>query len=374
MLLLSGCGQLPEFPEQGSGKWRPKPEIGSPAGPQPQVPGAPGLPEAPEGPGRPQGPPPGPPDGCNDPDPAVVATCLEPVSAIAVLPGGRSALVAERRTGRILRVEKGVEPVVVATLEVDATGDGGLTGLALSPSYAEDELIFAYVTASSGNQVVRIAPGDVPKPVLTGIPRGSSGNSGALGTDPGGALVVATGDAGDPSSAADPGSLAGKVLRIDTSGEPAGDNPDPDSPVVASGLHSPSGLCLDPRGGTTWVTDSSGSRDLLRRVVPGEPLGPPAWTWPQRPGASGCAVAQGRIQVALTDTASIFALTIGPGATFVGQPQTIPLPRYGRISAATAGENGVVWLGTANKDGGRPIPSDERVFHLIDIVGGGGRD
>lgn len=371
MLLLVGCAALPEFPERSSGQWRLKPEIGPQAGPQPQVPNAPGLPEAPEQPPTPHGPPPGPPRGCDDPDPAVVATCLEPIAAIAVLPGGRSALVAER-SGRILRVEKGVDPVEVASLPVDTSDGGGLTGLALSPSYAEDQLIFAYITTSEDNRVVRLAPDDVPKPVVTGIPRGPSGNSGALGLDGTGALIVATGNAGDPRSVADPASLAGKVLRVDTSGDPADGNPDPASPVLASGLHAPSGLCSDPVDGGTWITDIDGSRDLLHRVVPGEPLGQPEWTWPQHPGASGCAVMQGRMQVALADVGSIFVLGLGPGAEFVGQPQTIPLPRYGRITAAAAGGDGVVWLGTSNKDGGEPISSDERVFHLVNIVGGGG--
>lgn len=371
MLLLGGCAALPEFPERGSGQWRLKPEVGPQAGPQPQVPNAPGLPETPEEPGTLQGPPPGPPRGCDDPDPAVVATCLEPISAIAVLPDGRSALVSERG-GRILRVEKGVDPVEVASLPVDASNGGGLTGLALSPSYAEDQLIFAYVTTPEDNRVVRIAPDDEPKPVVMGIPRGPSGNSGALGLDGTGALIVATGDAGDPGSATDPASLAGKVLRIDTSGDPAGDNPDPTSPVVAAGLYAPSGLCSDPADGGTWITGNDGSRNLLHRVVPGEPLGEPEWTWPDHPGASGCAVMQGRMQVALADVGSIFALNLGPDGSFVGQPQTIPLPRYGRITAAAAAGDGMVWLGTSNKDGGKPISSDERVFHLVNIVGGGG--
>ncbi|MPZ63976.1 MAG: glucose dehydrogenase [Pseudonocardiaceae bacterium] len=374
MSLLVGCAALPDFPEQGSGQWRPKPEIGPQAGPQPQVPNAPGLPGTPQEPGSPQGSPPsppGPPRGCDDPDPAVVATCLEPITAIAVLPGGRSALVAERG-GRILRVEKGVDPVEVASVQVDAAGEAGLSGLALSPSYGEDELIFAYVTTASENRVLRIAPGDEPKPVLAGIPRGSSGNSGALGIDGTGALMVATGDAGDPRSATDPASLAGKVLRIDTSGEAADDNPDPASRVVAAGLHAPTGMCSGAVAGSTWITDDDGDRDLLHRVVPGQPLGEPEWVWPERPGASGCTVMQGRAQVPLADTASIFALGLGPDGSFVGQPQTVPLPRYGRISAAAAGGGGVVWLGTSNTDGGKPISSDERVLRLPNIVGGGG--
>lgn len=365
--LLAGCSALPRFPEQGSGQWRPKPEVGAQAGPQPQVPGPPGAPSP--------GPPPGPPDGCTDLDPAVIATCLAPVSAITVLPGGQAALVAERTTGRILRVEKGVTPVEIAVLEVDAEDGGGLTGLALSPTYAEDELIYAYVTGRGGNEVVRLAPGDAPKAVLTGIPAGPSGNAGSLALDGDGAILVATGDAGDPTAAADPGSLAGKLLRIDTSGAPAPENPDPTSPVVASGLREPGGMCTDPASGTTWITDTAETGDVLRKVVPGQPLVPSAWTWADRPGAAGCVVVQGRVQVALTDRAAMFALTLGPGDTFVGQPRPVPLERYGRVVPAALGPDGVVvWLGTVNTEGGVPVSSDERVFQLFEVTGGGGED
>lgn len=368
MAVLAGCTALPDFPEQGSGQWRPKPEIGAQSGPQPQIPG---LPAPPGGPSAP----PGPPDGCSDPDPAVIATCLAPVSAITVLPGGQAALVAERTTGRILRVEQGVAPVKVAVLAVDAEGDGGLTGLALSPSYVEDELIYAYVTTPDGNQVVRLAPGDTPKPVVTGVPSGPRGNAGSLALDGDGAILVATGDAGDPAAAADPASLAGKLLRVDTSGAPAATNPDPTSPVVASGLREPVGLCTDPGSGTSWVTDTDTGGDVLRKVVPGQPLGDPAWTWPDRPGAAGCVVVQGRVQVALTDRAAMFALNLGPGDGFVGQPRTIPLERYGRVVPAALGPDGaVVWLGTANTEGGAPASSDERVFQLLETAAGGGDD
>ena len=367
--LLGGCTALPEFAERGSGQWRPKPEIGPQADLQPQVPRDPGPPG-----GAPDSPP-GEPEGCRDPDPAVVATCLAPVSAITVLPGGQSALVAERTTGRIVRVERGAAPVEIATLAVDAAGDGGLSGLALSPSYVEDELIFAYVTTSTGNEVVRLAPGDRPKPVVTGIPRGASGNAGALGLDGTGTLLIATGDGGDPAAGADPGSLAGKVLRVNTSGAPAASNPDPGSPVVASGLRAPGGLCTDPLTGTSWVTDTDTGGDVLRRVVPGQPFDAPAWTWRDRPGAAGCVVAQGQVQVALTDRAAMFVLGLGPDEQFVGEPRTVPLEHYGRVSAAAIGPgSAVVWLGTVNTEGDAPIASDERVFQLFELAGGGSQD
>jgi glucose/arabinose dehydrogenase len=359
--LLCACSVTPTFPDQGARPFHTKLEMGSQAEPRPEIPGAPSLP----GPGGSGRPPPGPPRGCADPDPQVVATCLEPISALVVLPGSApEGLAAERTTGRILQVQRQRPNQEVAALAVDSTGDGGLTGL-----------IYAYITTPVDNRVVRIAPGDLPKPVLAGIPRGPTGNAGALAVDSHGMLLVATGDAGNPTAAEDPRSLAGKVLRIDTFGHPAPGNP-AGSKVLVSGLHVPGGLCIDPLSNELWITDREPDHDLLHRVQPGRPLGPASWTWPGGTGAAGCVVMLGRIQVAFTSGAPMFALGIGPAGTFIGLPREIPLERYGRVSAAALSPDGQrMWLGTVNKTGGKPISSDERVFVLPDPVGpGNGQD
>jgi glucose/arabinose dehydrogenase len=365
-LLLAGCAT---FPDQGPREWRAKPDGqgelgGPPVVPETQPPAVP-----PRADGAPQR---GPqvPSGCVDPDPQVVATCLEPVGAIAVLPDGASALVGERTTGRVLRVSRGEQPELVTTLPVDPAGGGGLTGLALSPAFAEDQLAYAYTTTAEDNRVVRIAPGDVPKPVFTGIPRGASHNGGALGIDPDGALLVATGDAGDPAAAPGP-SLAGKVLRIDTLGRPATGNPDPASPVLSSGLRAPGGVCTDPLGASTWITDRAGDRDVLHRLAPG-PLPAPAWTWPERPGVAGCTAQPGVVLVAETGGAAIFVLRSTETGTFIGEPETLLPDVYGRLSATAPGPDGLLWVGTVNKaPGGSPAPSDDRVIRIQPPAGGG---
>lgn len=356
-VLLTGCAQIPN---DHPGVWQAQPSLQPEAPPQPSVQG-----EAPVLPGPPAAPetPPPPPQGCHDLDPAVIATCLDPVGAVAVLPDGQSALVGERLTGRILRVRQGAPPVEVAQLPVSAVGGGGLTGLALSPSYNEDELIYAYVTTATDNEVVRIAPGDRPKPIVAGIPKGPSGNSGALLSDGTGALLVATGNAGSVEFAADPASLAGKVLRIDGFGKPAPDNPDASSPVVASGLTEPGGLCGSPDAGY-WVTDQSGPQDSLYRVQPGQPLGAPAWIWPDRPGIAGCAANQAVVVAALTNASALFLLHPGQDGTIIGQPTKVMENTYGRFTAATLSQDGLLWLGTGNKAGGRPVSSDDRVLRV----------
>lgn len=363
-VVLSGCA---EFPDEHTRPFAEQPSLAPQAGPQPSFESEAPPSEAPGAP-KPQQPPQ--PVGCEDPDPAVITTCLDPVGAIAVLPDGQSALVGERTTGRVLRVQKGAKPVELARVPVDGSSGGGLTGLALSPTYHEDELFYAYVTTSSDNQVVRVASGDRPKPVLTGIPKGSTGNSGALLDDGKGALLVATGNAGDPASAADPSSLAGKLLRIDGFGKPAEGNPQQNSPVVTSGLNEPTGICGTAALNTFWVTDRNSGQDALYRVRFGEPLGNPAWTWADRPGVSGCAADPTTVIVALRDASALFTLHPAPDGSFTGQPTKVLENRYGRFSTATLAPDGMVWLGTTNRDGGRPVPSDDRVLRLEPPTGG----
>jgi glucose/arabinose dehydrogenase len=305
----------------------------------------------------------------------VIATCLDTVSAVAALPGDGDpiALVGERRTGRILRVRKGQNPVVVATIKVDASTDGGLTGLARSPTYAEDRLLFAYVTTDTDNRLLRIAEGDTPKPVLTGIPRGPSGNRGALALDHRGALLLVTGDAGNAAAATDQNSLAGKVLRVNTAGKAADGNPTKGSAVVAAGAHSPGGVCGSLDGSRLWFTDRDATRDLLYRLEPGQPLTQPAWTWPDRPGVAGCMSTDAGIGVAMSVTASLQLLPIAQDGTFKGKPQVTLADKdgFGRLSGLDlVTPDGMAVAGTANKAGGTPVSSDDRA--LVITPGGGG--
>ncbi len=289
--------------------------------------------------------------------------------AAASLPIG---MVAERKTGRILRVRKDEDPAVVATVQVDAGTDGGLTGLALSPNYTEDRLLFAYVTTSTDNRLVRIAPGDSPKPVLTGIPRGATGNKGALSLDHRGALLLATGDAGNPALAADPNSLAGKVLRLTTDGKPAEGNPTKGSAVVASGLHAPGGVCSSLDGARMWLTDRDATRDLLYKLDLGKPLGQPAWTWPDRPGVGGCAATPDQVWIAMSTAANLQTLPLAQDGSFRGKPQVTMAGEtgFGRLSALDLVNEQLAIGGTVNKEGGSPVSSDDRAVIIVPMVGG----
>lgn len=329
-----------------------------------------------------------PPQGCKDFNPAVIATCLDTVAAVAGLPGDGStpsALAGERKSGRVLLATAGKDATDFAKLDVQAAGDGGLTGLALSPSYVEDQLIFAYVTTATDNRVVRFAKGQAAKPVLTGIPKGATGNHGTISTDNRGALLVATGDAGNPDAAADPGSLAGKVLRIDTSGKAAAGNPG-GSLVVAAGLHAPGGLCASADGARVWVTDRLADKDALYRVQAGQPLTTPAWTWPDKPGVAGCADfidADGYVAIVTSLAGNLQDVPVSKDGAVTGKPQVRmdgktgkPPETFGRLAGMSMINPQLAVTGTVNKDGGTPVSSDDRVVLIAPATadGGNGRD
>ena len=371
-LLLAGCAQ---FDDTAAGQtYAPAPQLTPQAGPKPQLPEIDGgnVGGRPSGGSRPSPTPIPPPQGCKDFDKAVIATCLDTVSAVAGLPGDGTtpaALAGERKSGRILQVTMGRDAAAFAKIPVDAAGDGGLTGLALSPSYTEDQLVFAYITTATDNRVVRIAKGQAPKAVLIGIPKGSIGNRGTITADGKGALLVATGDAGNPAAATDPNSLAGKVLRIDTAGKAAQGNPTADSAVFASGLHAPGGLCGSADGSRLWVTDRTGDKDLIYRLQPGKPLTVPAWTWPDKPGVAGCADFANYLAVTTSIAGNLQNLPVAPDGSVSGKPGVTndgkANPSYGRLAGMSMITPDLAVAGTVNKDGGTPVSSDDRVVLVV---------
>jgi glucose/arabinose dehydrogenase len=371
LALLSGCTSVAGLTSPPQPTWEPKAEGPAPNdAPTPQGGGggaAPGEPGAPGGPGQP---------GQAD-DPNVVATNLRLPWGLAVLPDN-SAIVGERATGRILQVRSlRTPPKVVMTVPgLDATGDGGLLDLVLSPSYRDDRLVFAYVTTKTDNRVVRFEVGGRVTPVLVGIPRGKTGNGGRLAFDPDGNLLVGTGDAGRPASAADPRSLAGKVLRVTAFGRPAAGNPSATSPIYSSGHRSVTGLCVDGAD-HVFAAEPGAGVDELNQLAAGADYG-----WPASPrragtiaptrtlapavaGLTGCAVLQRGLFVASLAGQRLWVFPIADGGK-PGDPRPLLAGTYGRIRTVVAAPDGALWITTSNRDGqGRPTQQDDRVIRLV---------
>lgn len=200
----------------------------------------------------------------------------------------RRLLFAERTTGRIRLIERGVlQPDPVAVLEVAGTGEQGLLGLALHPDFAANRLLYVYCTSPAPlrNRIVRLRERDGhaedPRVILDGLPAAPFHNGGGLRFGPDGKLYAGVGDAGDQQAPQDPAVPSGKILRMNPNGSIPGDNPQPGSLVYALGIRNPAGLAFHPLTGRLFATDSGTDRgEELNLIVPGGNYG-----WPKVVGA-----------------------------------------------------------------------------------------
>ncbi|TAK67811.1 MAG: glucose sorbosone dehydrogenase [Dehalococcoidia bacterium] len=149
----------------------------------------------------------------------------------------------------------------------------GLLGLAFSPDYAQSGKFYLYYSAGDPRRAVIsrfVASGDHADPatehVLLEIGEPfANHNGGAMAFGPDGELYLGVGDGGsggDPNrNGQNRGTLLGKILRIDVSGEDyavPSNNPfkSPDRPEIwAYGLRNPWRISFDPEDGRLWVAD-----------------------------------------------------------------------------------------------------------------------
>jgi glucose/arabinose dehydrogenase len=292
--------------------------------------------------------------------------CLESTSGLIMLPDSQSALVAERTTGAVKNVSTKAEPTVKVVIPVDPSGDGGLLDIVLSPTYSQDRLMYAYISTPTDNRVIRIADGDVPKPLLTGIPKGATGNAGSLIFTSPTTLVVQTGDAGNPALSNDPASLAGKVLRIE---QPTTVGQAPPTTAL-SGMGAGGSMCTDPADGSLYITDRTPTADRLQKISKDSKVST-VWTWPDKPGVAGCAALDGAVLVNLVNTKQTVAVRMAPDTGAVtGEPEVVRQDQHGHAWALAVSPDGNVWGGTINKTSGDAEKLDDVVFPLFPSGGG----
>jgi glucose/arabinose dehydrogenase len=326
--------------------------------------------------------------GCGAADPPAstakvrtIARGLHVPWGIAFLPN-RHALVAERTTGRILEFgpRGGRGRVVMTVPGVDTNeGEGGLLGLAVSPDYRSDKLVYAYFTSGRDNRIVRFRLGGAVHPILTGIQRYVFHNGGRIAFGPDGKLYAGVGEAGDKPLAQNRGSLNGKILRMNPDGSVPSDNPFGGSRVWSYGHRNVQGLAWDRRH-RLWATEFGQDRfdevNLIRKgrnygwpVVEGKGstqggrFTNPKLTWRTDDASpSGAAIRGNVLYVGALQCQCVWRVPIR--GTRLGKPRRI-LTGHGRIRTVAKAPDGSLWVGTSNRDGRGSVRSgDDRIFRI----------
>jgi len=204
---------------------------------------------------------------------SLVAEGLTNPVTMELAPDGR--LFVAEKAGRLRIVKNGeLLQTPFLSLAVDTFGDGGLVGLALDPSFAQNRFVYVFYsralrpvrnrvsrfTASSSSPDVAEPDGELV--LVDDIPADiGNHNGGALRFGLDGKLYIGVGDgAANPMGAQSLSTLNGKLLRINPDGSIPTDNPFVDEPdaraeIWAYGLRNPFTFAVQPGTGAIFIND-----------------------------------------------------------------------------------------------------------------------
>lgn len=227
--------------------------------------------------------PPAPPPALREIRLAVVATGLDQPVGMAVAPGdARRRLFVVEKTGRVRILVGGkvlAAPFLDLSRQVSRGMEQGLLGLAFHPRYASNGRFFVNYTDRAGDTRIvayrasrdpdRADPASA-REVLSLKQPFRNHNGGHLAFGPDGLLYIGTGDGGgsyDPhDNAQNPGSLLGKMLRLDVD---ADFRPE----ILMSGLRNPWRYSFDRRTGDLYIADVGQNRLEEINALPGGRFG-----------------------------------------------------------------------------------------------------
>ena len=227
---------------------------------------------------------------------SIVAKGLSHPYGMAFLPGG-DILITER-PGRLRIMRQGVldpKPIAGAPV-VQAKELGGLLDIALSPKFAQDHLVYmTYSKQTAKGVATSVARGrwdgtslvDTAD-VFVSDPSGGTRVAGSrliFGRD--GNLFFSVGGAGENGDmrAQNPGSHAGKIMRVRPDGSVPPDNPFVGKPgylpeIYSMGHRNPTGFAIHPETGVLWAGEQGPQGgDEVNIIQPGKNYGWPIVTY-----------------------------------------------------------------------------------------------
>ncbi|WP_201276171.1 PQQ-dependent sugar dehydrogenase [Methylotetracoccus oryzae] len=255
---------------------------------------------------------------------AYLTICLTPIMAVAIPPGfsertiatglDRPTSISSAPDGRLFITEQAGRVRVVksdtllpnpfATLSVDDTGERGLLGLALDPSFEINHYVYLYHTVKSTpahNRVTRVTangsrviPGSERVTLdLDPLTTRTIHNGGAMHFGLDGKLYIAVGENGQAANAQSLSNRLGKMLRINSDGSIPENNPQSfpgvagrttgeNRAIWALGLRNPFTFAVQPLTGEIMINDvGENSFEEINRGGSGRNYG-----WPISEGPS----------------------------------------------------------------------------------------
>jgi glucose/arabinose dehydrogenase len=267
-------------------------------------------------------------------------------------------------------------------------GEGGVLGLAISPTFTTDHWLYVYHTTATDNRIVRFQYDGTLRTesrqiLVTGIPRNKYHNGGRLRFGPDGELYAAAGDGQDSDQAQDLTSLGGKVLRLNPDGSVPDDNPFPGSFVWSYGHRNPQGLAFDSRGRLWEQEFGNNVMDETNLVIKGGNYGwpacegtigdacdtpdfiAPAQTYPVASGScSGIAIVRDVLYIACLRGTRLYRAVIDDDR--LADVQQYYVGTYGRLRTVEPTIDGNLWLTTSTGGDKDSIPqnSNEKIFKV----------
>jgi aldose sugar dehydrogenase len=219
---------------------------------------------------------------------------------ITSLPDGRFLITQKEGTMRIASIDGTVSEPITGLPDVNSSGQGGLLGLTLDPSFSQNRILYwTFSENTSGGNLTAVAKGKLSADekriegatvIYRAMPayNGNLHYGGRILFDKEGNLFVSTGERSDLATrpqAQQLNSALGKIVHITTDGKPVAGNPflndaNAKPEIYSYGHRNVQGLAFNPQTGDLWEGEF-GPRggDEINRIQPGKNYGWPTITY-----------------------------------------------------------------------------------------------
>jgi glucose/arabinose dehydrogenase len=201
------------------------------------------------------------------------ATGVGFATAMDFAPDGRLFVGEKNGSVRYIDTSGKISDPVLTLSNIDTSGERGLLGFTLDPSFAETGYFWMFYTLKDArmNRISRFTLKDnvagdeqISFEFKIAFETSTILNGGGLHFGPDGALYIAAGSTNNVFASNEQDSPQGKIHRVDPTqfpAQPLPDNPNPNSTIFARGLRNVFDFTFNPANGFLYATENGGDCD-----------------------------------------------------------------------------------------------------------------